>query len=129
MSERQDGLTHPIEPRIRRQGLRVNHAALLAGHGQGAVLLGFAPRRAHLALCLRGVVARRGLHGRLAVRLPRTTLQTGQFITQLLVLDAQGGVFRRERLDEVQQLHHDLARGQVGNGLQVDGGDLHTRVV
>lgn len=96
--------------RIRGQGGRVDDAAFLTGDRQGRVFWGFPPRRAGAALGLRGVIGGRRRDGRLDRRLPRAPLQPGQCIAELLVLPTQGGNVRRLRLDEVQQLHHDLAQ-------------------
>ena len=75
------------------------------------------------------MVGRRGLHRRLDSRLARAALQPRQFIAQLLILGPQGGDFRSLRLNEVEQLGHELAESQVGYRVEIDVGELHTWVV
>ena len=45
---------------------------------------------------------------------------------KLLILSAQGGVFRSQRLDDVEQLLNNLTCCEVRDGIEVDIGELHT---
>jgi hypothetical protein len=56
-------------------------------------------------------------------------LQPCHRITQLLDLNPQRRVLSRERLNDVQQLDHHLARGHIRHGGGVDIRNLHMRGV
>ena len=114
---------------VRGKGFRVNHTALRAGHRQGRVFLGRTTWGWGATLNLGGVVGGRRWHGRCDRRLGRAALQARVLITQLLNLGAQGRVLGHQRLDQVQELPHELARRGVRDGLQVNVRDLHMGVV
>lgn len=86
---------------------------------------GLPARGGRLALRFRGVVRRDRRHGGRDLEPGRGTLQTCQFIALLLDLDALGRILGNQRLDEVQQLPHKLARRGVRDGIQVGVRDLH----
>ena len=124
-----DGVSRPVADGIGRQLGRVDGAAFLVGDGQRGVLLRFTARRACLALGFRGVVMQRRLDRGLDIWLPRAALQSRELITQLLVFDTQGDVLGGKRLNEVQQLDHNLMRRQIGNRVGVNVKNLHLQVV
>ena len=118
--------------RIGRQGRRLDRTPFLVGHGQGFVLFRLATGRARAALSLRGMIGRWRAwrrRGWFDIRLRRASLQPCVLITQLLNLNPQCHILGGERLNDVQQLDHDLARGQIGNAVGVEVRYLHMRVV
>ncbi len=113
------------------QGRRFHYAVLLVRDDQGRVLFRLAPWRARAALGLRGVIRRQraGRRGWFDGGRTRASLQPCHRIPQILVFNPQDGVLSRQRLDDVQQLDHDLAGCQIGNAIGVEVRYLHILVV
>ncbi len=98
---------------------------------QGRVLFRLAPWRARAALGLRGMIRRQraGRRGWFDGGRTRASLQPCHRIPQILVFNPQDDVLSRQRLDDVQQLDHDLAGCQIGNAIGVEVRYLNILVV